>query len=44
MMGWSTIFGMKVPQVFSDGVEWLRLTLFTRPCERFFSARVTPAD
>ena len=44
MTGRLTTAGMKAPQAFRVGVEWLRHTLFTSPCERFLSAKVTPAD
>ena len=31
-----TTDGMKMPQALLVGVRWLRLTLFTMPCDMFF--------
>ena len=33
-----------MPHALLVGVRWLRLTLFTMPCDMFLSAMVTPAD
>src|SRR5262245_31614343 len=44
IVGMATTVGMKVLQALVAGVAWLRATLFTSPWDRFFRARVTPAE